>query len=230
MTQDAQLAGHGGAHDQLLRFVDDVGEGSSLPGEGGICGGHGLFVPLVHEEAADQVEEFVPDRPVHRPAPGKPFPSPEDLLDDDIERAARAARIRCPGVDCLGKPLLLEPPEIPGRVEEAVRMVETHSRHLSLFDEAEDESVCLPEDDGILHADGRQLVDGKEVGVGRTGTVLQNIVPSAIASGRDPHMVGDDVQELPHHAGLQSGDECIVSLSGGDRWPPESGEWAQARP
>ena len=77
---------------------------------------------------------------------------------------ARRVRLVSPGSPAAGC-LALERMEVAGRVEEAVRMVETDAGDLPLGHEAQEQPVGFAEDRRVLHADGGQFVDVEEAPV-----------------------------------------------------------------
>jgi len=58
----------------------------------------------------------------------------------------------------------------------------------------------------------RLPVDVEELGVGGAGAVFQHVVPPAIGAFGDSHVVGHDVEDVPHPALVERGDHPVIGL------------------
>ena len=91
-------------------------------------------------------------------------------------------------------------------------MIDAQSRHQPLADEAHHEPVCLGEDVGILHADGRQVIDVEEPAV-------VDLLSGHAPVGQPVRLVHEQVVEQIEAAGvarraIESSD--VVLDEGGD--------------
>ena len=164
MPENVQLARHRDLQNELLRLISQIGKGGALSGEGGIGRRQRLFVHRLNPEPADQIQELVAHRAVDGPLTREALPLGQDLLGDQVQRPAPGLpRIRRAGaIELFGRgghrgvavapghggvageaparhlrePLALEVLEIPGRIEQSVRVIEADARDLALFQKA----------------------------------------------------------------------------------------------
>ncbi len=138
-----QLAGR-----EVLSFSTDVLEGRLASREGGVGPGERLFAGRIHLEGIHAPDEVVPGRARHRPA-AQGFCRLEDLLHHDPRVGSS----------------LIEPPQVLGRIAQAVRMVHAQTRHEPVPDQRQHQAVVLPEDLLVLDADSDQRRDVEEAPV-----------------------------------------------------------------
>ena len=100
----------------------------------------------IDEQTADEVEEVVAGGAVHRPASGRSSPRLEDLLGDD------------PGLRG-GRP---QPLEVPGRVPQAIGMVDPEAVEHAVARSSEHQRVRVGEDLLVLDAQADQGGDVEE--------------------------------------------------------------------
>src|SRR5262245_51305110 len=85
--QHVQLARHRRLQYQLFAFISHVGEVALDAGQPTVEFAEGVGVLRIDEEAVEQVQKFVPGRPLRRPTFAQPLVVSQDLFDGDVKGA-----------------------------------------------------------------------------------------------------------------------------------------------
>ena len=150
MGEHVQLGGHRGLHDEPLAVVHDLREPRPVADQARVVLFHGARLGPVDEDAVQEIQELVAGGAGGGPRVRQLLAGGQDLLGHHVDLAAGA---------------LLQAPEVVGGVVEPVGMIDAQPRHRALPHQAEEQPVGGLEDLGLLHADGRQLVDVEEAPV-----------------------------------------------------------------
>ena len=156
--QDIQLAGHRGVHDQPLGVVEEIVEGAGLAGRPAVDLAHAPGVGVGDEHPVYLIEEVVAGGAVDRPVRGQPFAARQDLFGDDVERSRPGSAGYAPGV---GRQVL-QHLEIPGRVEQAIRMIDADAAHQTVAQKRRQQLVNRAEHLRIFDPQPGQGVDVEE--------------------------------------------------------------------
>ena len=216
------------AENLVLALADDVGPGVPDAGDLPVQVGQRFLAGGVDEQAADDVEEVVPggagDRPRREGLAAAKESGLEDLLGHD------------PGVAAA---LVVEAPEVPGRVPQPVGVVDTEAVDPAVGDQAEHEGMGGVEDPPVLHAQADQGRDVEEAAVAQLlagGPPEREAVALALEQGVEVVGLGVDgsdggVDGLGHvglllqQAGQLGAQDLLVAVAllhagfvGGGRW------------
>ncbi len=155
---DVELGRQRAAQDELLGPVRHLAPLERLVDELAVRPVHACAGRGVDQQAVDDVREVVAGLAVHRPVGRQVLEGGGDLLDHEVEGTRTAA----PGD---GRHALLQAAEIPGRVVEAVGVIDAQSVDLALGDQLQEQAVRGLEDRLVLDAQRRQIVDIEEAAV-----------------------------------------------------------------
>ena len=167
--EHVELARHLVFHDPELAVADDLAERPAVLREIGVGPADAGFARRVHEQAEDQVGEFIAGRAVDRPILAQRLVPRQDLLDDQIEGSWRQRA---------------QPLQVRLGIEEPVDMVDAQAVERPVADQREDEAVGVVEQLRQLHADAGELVDVEEA-------AIVDVVGGDAEMRRAPMLVGD---------------------------------------
>ena len=150
MSEHVQLARHGRRHDEALALIPHLVEGVGVPRQLRVGAAHAPDFCRVDEDAVEIVEVVVAGRAGDRPARRQGLVARENFLGEHVEIPAAE---------------ILQHREIARRVEEAVRVIDSHRLHAAVAQQLRQQLVGRGKDLRILDAQPRELVDVKKAPV-----------------------------------------------------------------